>query len=133
MGRRRLRYLLDTHTLLWAANAPQKLSPAIAKLLQDGTLRIFVSAVSAWEIATKVRVGKLANTPSLLEDFEAKLSEQGFVGLPITIAQAVLAGTFPHPHKDPFDRILAAQALTEQMTLLSADTQLDVFGVQRRW
>lgn len=129
----RVRYLLDTHSLLWAANEPRKLSRSAAELLQNGRTPIFVSAASAWEIARKVRLGKLAGPTSLLADFQAMTQSQGFTSLSITIGHAVRARAFPHPHKDPFDRILAAQSLLEQMTLLSADTRLDAFGLQRLW
>lgn len=128
-----MRYLLDTHTLLWAANEPAKISGLVTEILQDGSLQIYVSAASAWEIATKVRLGKLADPSALLAGFEARIKEQAFSGLSITIAHSVQAGAFLQQHKDPFDRILAAQALLEQLTLLSADPQLDAFGIHRLW
>ena len=128
-----MKYLLDTHTLLWAAREPRKLSRRAKSLLKDGSQRMYVSAVTAFEMATKVRLGKLEDPTAMLSDFRTTLEEQGYSMVPLTVAHALKAGSFPESHRDPFDRMLAAQALLEGLTLLSIDAKLDTFGVARVW
>jgi PIN domain nuclease of toxin-antitoxin system len=93
----------------------------------------FVSAASTFELATKHRIGKLPGAEVLLENFEEQVENAGFQVLSITSLHARVAGTYPHSHKDPFDRLLAAQSSIEQLTLLSADAQLDAFNIKRLW
>jgi PIN domain nuclease of toxin-antitoxin system len=128
-----LRFLLDTHTLLWAAQDHDQLSPTVASLLRQSTSSVHVSAATAWEIATKVRLGKLEASNDLLTRFEARVAQAGYQLLPVTCAHGLAAGSFPGSHKDPFDRMLAAQALLENLTILSRDAALDGFGVKRVW
>lgn len=128
-----MRFLLDTHTLLWVSAAPEFLSKQVNELLSQSDHDFFVSAVTSFELATKHRLGKLPQAEKLLEAFEHGVECAGFRLLPISSLHGRTAGSFPQPHKDPFDRILAAQSLLEQMTLLSADPQLDAFGVVRLW
>ncbi len=124
-------FLLDTHTFIWAAQEAEELPQRIAALLKDrGNLR-YVSAVTAWEIATKARIGKL--NKEIAQEFQPYLKRTGYIELPISIRHGSTAGAFTNAHKDPFDRILAAQALHENLTLLSNDTKLDAFGVHRVW
>lgn len=118
-----MKFLLDTHVLLWAAGAPQVLPSAARALLADETNELLFSAASLWEVAIKQQLGR--------EDFrvDARLSrrgllDNGYVELPITSAHAVALDLLPPLHKDPFDRILVAQALVEGVTLLTADTSL---------
>ncbi len=126
-------YLVDTHVLLWAATNDSRLSrPAISVLLDKGEA-IHVSAVSGYEIANKFRIGKLPEASVLLSDFNRWVRELGFVLLPLTTAHAVRAGLFAGENRDPFDRLLAAQAEREALTLLSNDDKLDEFGVRRVW
>lgn len=94
---------------------------------------ILVSAVSAWEIATKVRLGKLDPARRLEKAFVKNVTASGYQLLPISIEHALRAGRLTGSHKDPFDRMLAAQALQEDIPLISIDTKLDVFGVRREW
>jgi PIN domain nuclease of toxin-antitoxin system len=94
---------------------------------------ILVSAASAWEITTKFRLGKLPHARRLAENFVEELTKVGYVFLPISVEHAVRAGSMPGAHKDPFDRMLAAQAIHEDVGLLSNDEQLDAFGVRREW
>jgi PIN domain nuclease of toxin-antitoxin system len=94
---------------------------------------VFVSAVSAWEIATKVRLGKLPVIERLERDFLEIMERSGYTLLPIDAANALRAGRFTAPHRDPFDRMLAAQALASDIPILSKDPKLDVFGVRRLW
>jgi PIN domain nuclease of toxin-antitoxin system len=125
--------LLDTHTLLWAILEPSHLSRQAATLIADHKNTIFVSAASAWEVSTKVRIGKLP----LAVDFEKRFGElvdrAGFVQLPIDTDTALNAGRFTAKHKDPFDRIIAAQALAMDLLIISVDPDLDNFGVRRIW
>jgi PIN domain nuclease of toxin-antitoxin system len=125
--------LLDTHTLLWAKISPASLSRQVAEIMADPLNVIFVSAATAWEIATKVRLGKLPGAEPLERDFLENMEDSGYVLLPIEAESALRAGRLPGDHGDPFDRIIAAQALAMDIPVLSADTELDAFGVRRLW
>src|SRR5256885_14815005 len=116
-----MRLLLDTHTLLWAFNGSSSLSTRARRLLEDGANEILVSAVSAWEIATKVRLGKLATGEDLISDFSFYLAQVGVDSLPISIENALRAGGLPGGHREPFDRMLVAQGQAEGNPLLSHD------------
>jgi len=94
---------------------------------------MIVSAASAWEIATKFRLGKLNFARDLVENFIPEVTRAGYQLLPISTEHALRAGHLPGDHRDPFDRMLAAQAIHEDLPLLSNDTVLDVFGVRREW
>lgn len=128
-----MRVLLDTHALLWAASRFDLLSNRARRLIQSQRNEIFVSAASAWEIATKYRLGKLPGARALVDDFVPAIESAGYLSLPITIEHALRAGRLTANHKDPFDRMLAAQAIHENLALISNDEQLDIFGVRREW
>jgi len=128
-----VRILLDTHTLLWAAFDEDLLSRRARKLLRTPANELFVSAASAWEIATKFRLGKLPAAQVLANDFVRTITGAGYLLLSISVEHALRAGRLPGEHKDPFDRMLAAQAIHEDMPILSSDEQLDGFGVRRIW
>jgi PIN domain nuclease of toxin-antitoxin system len=128
-----MRVLLDTHALLWAAFRKDLLSARARKLIEAPANEILVSAASAWEIATKYRLGKLPLAQVLVEDFVPRVAAAGYTLLSISAEHALRAGRLPADHKDPFDRMLAAQAIDEDLPLLSSDEQLDVFGVRREW
>ena len=128
-----MRFLLDTHTLLWAAFDEGLLSPHARRLIQRPGNEVLVSAASAWEIATKFRLGKLNFARALAMNFLPRVTAAGFQLLPISTEHALRAGHLPGDHKDPFDRMLAAQAIHEDLPLLSNDAQLDIFGVRREW
>lgn len=128
-----MRVLLDTHALLWAAAYDELLSPRARHLIQPQRNEVFVSAVSAWEIATKYRLGKLPKAQALVDDFVPSIQSAGYLPLPISLEHALRAGRLTADHKDPFDRMLAAQAIHEDLALISNDEQLDVFGVRREW
>lgn len=128
-----MKVLLDTHALAWfALNAPQ-LSAGARRAIEDEAEVSFVSAVSAYEIATKVRLGRWPEAQSLALGYDDEVTAEGFRLLPITSEHARRAGLFAHPHRDPFDRLLAAQALAEGLTIVSRDAALDAFGVVRLW
>jgi PIN domain nuclease of toxin-antitoxin system len=128
-----LRLLLDTHALLWAWADPQKLSMAAAGAIQDPSNFVMVSAASAWEIATKVRLGKLPGHELTVFSFHQRLAMNGFSELAVTVAHGLAAGQFDLPHRDPFDRILAAQALAEGALLVSNDEALRSFPCRFLW
>lgn len=125
--------LLDTHILLWAAFSPRSLSRRAASMIGDERNTILVSAASAWEIATKVRLGRLAEAEELERDFPGRMQEAGYTLLSIDVPSALRAARLPGEHKDPFDRMLAAQALGMDIAVISADAKLDQFGVRRVW
>jgi PIN domain nuclease of toxin-antitoxin system len=128
-----VRFLLDTHALLWLAFEQRLLSPYIRQVVSTPENEILVSAATAWEITTKYRIGKLDFARELAVNFIPRVTAAGYRLLPITTEHALRAGLLPGSHKDPFDRMIAAQAIHEDMPLLSEDAQLDVFAVRRHW
>jgi PIN domain nuclease of toxin-antitoxin system len=128
-----VRLLLDTHVLAWATLEPDKLSTAAKAALDDDGNTVLVSIVSAWEIAIKVGVGKWADAAELLGNFENELAEAGFEMLPISVTHVRHAGLMQSPHRDPFDRLLAAQARIEGLTLVTADAKLAALGAPVLW
>ena len=94
---------------------------------------VYVSAATAWEVATKFRIGKLSIAPYFVADFELRLAEQGFRQLAITVKHGRAAGLLEGRHRDPFDRILAAQSLLEEMPLVSSNDSIKQFGVEALW
>jgi PIN domain nuclease of toxin-antitoxin system len=128
-----LRLLLDTHAVLWWFDGHPSLSgPARSAIAEDGN-EVFVSAASAMEIATKHRIGKLLEARMLSARFESMVEHQGFSALPITLAHARVAGQMTIDHRDPFDRLLIAQALIEGLTIVSNERVFDPTGVSRLW
>ena len=128
-----MRFLLDTHALLWFLQGSENLPPVVRTVLQDDANDVFVSAVSAMEVTTKFRLGKLPSAAVLANRFENTVAEKGFLPLAISLAHAERAGSLPIPHKDPFDRLLIAQGILEGMTLVSNEAVFDGFGVGRFW
>ena len=128
-----MRFLLDTHALLWSFNDDPSLSARARKAIEDGSNEILVSAASVWEIATKVRLGKLPSGEILISDLDRYLSHLGFDGLPISVDHAVRAGSLRGEHRDPFDRMLISQAQSENLAIISNDRIFDAYHVQRIW
>lgn len=128
-----MRALLDTHALIWWFEDPALLGAEARELLQGGAGQILVSAVSAFEMNTKRRIGKLLGIDSLIDDLANYVAEQGFELLPVTLDHAELGGRLDIPHRDPFDRLLIAQALIEDVRLVSNERPFDSFGVRRLW
>jgi PIN domain nuclease of toxin-antitoxin system len=128
-----LRLLLDTHTLLWWLGGSASLPSSARKVISDKSNEILVSAVSAWEIATKVRLGRLPDAVDLTQDFVGYINREGFQELPISIEHATRAGLLPGFHKDPFDRMLVGQSLAENVSIVSNDDKFDAYHVQRLW
>jgi PIN domain nuclease of toxin-antitoxin system len=126
-----LRLLLDTHALIWWVEDSPLLSDAARAAIADNA--VLVSAASAWEIATKFRLGKLPSADRMARAFAAEVAAEGFEPLAITLDHAALAGSLDIPHKDPFDRLLIAQARIERVPLVSNEALFDGFGVERLW
>jgi PIN domain nuclease of toxin-antitoxin system len=127
-----LRVLLDTHAFLWWLADHTNLSHRARRAIVDEADDVFVSAASVWEIATKRRMGKLDLVP-FPNGIDVEIETEHFYALPVTAAHAERAGAFTHPHKDPFDRMLIAQALVEGLVLISNEALFDGFGVPRLW
>lgn len=115
-----MRYLLDTHIFLWWVQGERKLSPAIKSRILHAS-EVYISSASIWEITIKIMLNKLdANVQELVN----AVAESGFLELPITILHTTTLASLPHIHRDPFDRILISQAISEPLTLLTADCSL---------
>lgn len=119
------RLLLDTHVLLWWLADDPKLGPKARAVIGDGANEIYVSAASSWEIAIKKRCGKLEGP----DDIDGIVEEERFTKLPITLYHGEAAGGLPDHHKDPFDRMLIAQAQAEGLTILTVDEKIRRYGV----
>lgn len=128
-----MRLLLDTHTLLWWLDGDRRMSKRARTLVGRDVNEVFVSAASAWEITTKWRLGKLPGAADVAADVAAAVASQVFLPLSISLAHAQLAGQLTTTHRDPFDRMLAAQALVEGLPIVSNDEAFDLFGVIRLW
>jgi PIN domain nuclease of toxin-antitoxin system len=125
--------LLDTHALLWWALDSADLSKKARRALNDLNNDIYVSAASAWEIATKYRIGKLPEAESFVHSFSETLQRLGFLELAISVEHAKRAGLMLAEHKDPFDRMLIAQAQAEGFVLVSNEALFDAYNVHRLW
>jgi PIN domain nuclease of toxin-antitoxin system len=128
-----MKFLLDTHALLWLAFDDDLVSQHVKKLIATPKSQVFVSAASAWEITTKYRSGKLDFARALALNFIPRVTAAGYELLSVSTEHALRAGLLPGDHKDPFDRMIAAQAIHEDIPVVSNDTHLDTFGVRREW
>jgi PIN domain nuclease of toxin-antitoxin system len=128
-----MRYLIDTHVLLWWLFDDPRLLPAVREIIAEPRHQILVSSASAWEIATKHRLSKLSVAEVLVRDIGGWVARAGFVELPVTIAHAQQAGAWVSPHRDPFDRVLAAQSALESIPLITADKAIETFGIEVLW
>ena len=126
-------YLLDSHALLWWWFEPERLSQAVHGVLTNPSNRILVSTASAWELSLKHHQGKLPELDQTITELPALLQADGFEALPISLAHALRAGGYDQPHRDPFDRMLAAQAELDDLVLLSADRMLASFPCKILW
>lgn len=125
--------LLDTHALLWWLSDDPSLPKPAQKMIAATNNAVLVSAASAWEIATKFRLGKLPTAAELVAGFAGQLEMEGFQVLPISADHAIRAGLLPGPHNDPFDRMLIAQAQAENIPIVSNEVLFDSYGVRRLW
>lgn len=128
-----MRVLLDTHALLWAFLDSPRLSAPAREAISSPDNEKLVSAISAMEITRKHRLGKLDEAAPFIKNGMLQISELDHVALPVSIDHASLAGSLDIPHKDPFDRLLIAQARIERVPLVSNEKLFDAFGVERIW
>lgn len=129
-----VRVLLDTHALLWTLIDPDKIPTSTLSLIRDAGTQLLVSAASAWEIGTKYRLGKLDEAEAAVHGYPDHLSRLRAEELPITSHHALMAGTLTWEHRDPFDRMIAAQCMIESIPLVTADGALTAFpGVRTIW
>jgi len=128
-----IRFLIDTHCFLWAMNSPEKLTRRARNLIEEPGNIVLFSAASSWEIMIKCQTGKL-RLPLRAEEFiETNLREENFSELPIRIFHTTALSKLPNFHKDPFDRILLAQALAEEVPFLTSDKGLKPYPVKFIW
>ena len=128
-----MRLLLDTHAFLWWLAGDEALSDAARTAIAGEGNDIFVSAASAWEIATKFRIGKLPSGGRIIEQWTDRLTADHFSELPMSAQHALRAGTLPGEHRDPFDRMIAAQSRIEGLPVASVDAALSELGAERMW
>lgn len=124
--------LLDTHALIWWFEGAPELSKRAASILGSSDNLILISAAVGWELAIKLNVGKF-HTPALVHDLESMVEREGFAELPISLDHTIRAGLLPLHHRDPFDRLLVAQAQALNAPVLSADAALDQYSIRRIW
>jgi PIN domain nuclease of toxin-antitoxin system len=128
-----MRLLLDSHALVWWLAGDETLSLPARAAIGDPSNEVFVSAVSAWQIATKHRVGQMPEAGFLTGEATAIVTEQGFTELPLTIRDAQVAGSLPALHPDPYVRALVAQAIVSELVVVSNEPAFDTYGVTRLW
>ena len=128
-----MRFLVDTHVFLWAVLSPERLTDRARGAFADSGTELFISIATPWEMAIKAGIGKLANGAEILDDFENRVTASGYRILGASIKQMIRSGYLPRYHKDPFDRLLIAQALDLNVPILSGDAVFDLYGVQRVW
>ena len=120
--------LLDTHAFVWAVTAPERLGRTARARVEDPATTLLVSAASAWELSTKVRLGRFPEAEPLVAQYVALVDDLGAAHLSIDATHALRAGSLPWSHRDPFDRVLAAQALLEHLPLVTRDAAFREFG-----
>ena len=128
-----MRVLLDTHAFLWWLDGDRRLARKPRSLIGNKVNTVLVSAVSAWEITTKARLGKLPRALDVAADVPGLVRSQGFAGLDVTLEHGQRAGALGGVHRDPFDRMLVAQAQGENLPIISNDSVFDAYGVRRIW
>jgi PIN domain nuclease of toxin-antitoxin system len=126
-------FLLDTHALLWWLFDDPRLPGTARAIIAEPENRIYASSASAWEISTKHRLGKLSAAATLVQDIEGWFRRARFAELPILTRHAQRAGAFHLPHRDPFDRMLAAQSELEEAPLVTQDPAFAAFGIRTVW
>lgn len=125
--------ILDTHVFLWFIAGEERLTPLARATIEEPDNEMFLSVASIWEMAIKYSLGKLVLTRPFGELIPAQLELNGISVLPLAVSHAAAVASLPFHHRDPFDRILVAQALTEQLPILSNDAVFDAYGVTRIW
>jgi len=125
-------YLLDTHTFLWLLRAPDMLPARVRAIASDPTVTVVLSLATPWEMAIKTNLGKL-DAAEILRDFERLVVSGGYSMLGTTPAQVIRGGLLPLHHRDPFDRLIAAQSIELGVPVVSVDPVFDLYGVKRIW
>ncbi len=128
-----MRLLLDTHAFIWWLAGSTRLPAVVRRAIEEESNDKLISAASAWEINTKCRLGKLAGAEEIADDLAGAIAGEGFEELPITVDDAARAGALPGPHRDPFDRMLIAQALARNLVLVSNEPHFSTYGVRCLW
>ena len=128
-----MRALLDTHALLWWLSDNTALTKTARKTIADTKNALIVSAASAWEIAIKVRLGRLPTAADLVADFKGYIQREGFELLSISAEHGIRAGLLPGPHKDPFDRMLIAQAQAENLPIITNEAVFESYRIRCVW
>ncbi|TVR02184.1 MAG: type II toxin-antitoxin system VapC family toxin [Desulfovibrionales bacterium] len=128
-----MKLLLDTHALLWWFTDDPRLSGQARDAIANEKNSIFASAASAWEIATKQRIGKLEQLPDVVERYHELVAADGFIHLPITAVHALRAGNYSMQHRDPFDRMPAAQSELEMLPFVTPDPAFSAFDCRTLW
>ena len=128
-----MRLLIDTDALLWWLSDDPALSDVARQAMAETASVLLVSAASAWEIASKVRLGRLPGAAELAADFEGFMLREGFTTLDITAEHGIRSGLLPGPHKDPFDRMLISQAQAENVPVVTNERMFEAYGVRRVW
>ena len=128
-----MNFLVDTHAFLWALLSPERLTERARKIFLDPEAELLISIATPWELAIKAGVGRLTDGAALLTNFESLLTTNGYRILETSVQQTIQSGLLPRYHKDPFDRLLIAQALDLRVPILSGDEVLDLYGVRRIW
>ncbi|MGA8775164.1 MAG: type II toxin-antitoxin system VapC family toxin [Terriglobales bacterium] len=125
--------MLDTHALIWWMTNSPSLPDSVRRLIIDKRNTVVVSAASAWEMATKVRLGRIPAASDITRNFQEYLTQSGFESLSVSAAHGIRAGLLPGPQRDPFDRMLIAQAQAEDLTIISNERAFDSYGIRRAW
>lgn len=128
-----MKVILDTCSLLWWWSKPQRLTPRARDIIRDPGTSVYVSVASAWEISTKCRIGKLPLGERIMSEWEHRMMVDRFQEINITTLHAFRAGTFAGSHRDPFDRMIAAQSMIEQVPVVTPDEQIESLGAGRIW
>jgi PIN domain nuclease of toxin-antitoxin system len=128
-----MRLLLDTHAVIWAVEQPARLSTGVRSALEDPSNQLLISAATVWEIAIKVGLRKLTLSISYREWMNRVIADLGATFLPISVEYADVQASLPNHHRDPFDRMLIAQARVEDVPLVSSDDTFDRYGISRLW
>ena len=128
-----MRALFDTHALLWWFADNPALTQSARKFIEETDNALLVSAASAWELAVKFRLGKLPTAAELVSDFSGRVQQEGFHLLAVSAEHGIRAGLLRGLHKDPFDRMLIAQAQAEDIPIISNEAVFDAYGVRRLW
>lgn len=128
-----MRHLCDTQCFIWTIESQAKLSPQALEILTDNAQRIYLSLASVWEMTIKVSLRKLRFSKPLSQVVEEEFSTYRFLPLDISLTHLKVLQTLPMHHRDPFDRLLVAQAMAENLPVISSDASFDQYGIERIW